>query len=188
MIIMFSVLENKQEQDSMEAFFITWSQKFYRAAYGLMKNNEDAEDMVMVAVSRVMDRYQFYSDIYTKGQESRLGGLVIRMVQRACLNEIKRRAKRGEPAISMDDPDTEALTGGAGASAPGFEDKFVQIEPLRNAMKKLKERDQNLLYAVFILRYTKAEAGTFVGLGVNGVKSRLQVLLKKLKEELMEVD
>lgn len=187
MILFVSMLETEEERETMEAFYLRWLPKFMHAAYVYMHSEEDAHDMVIGALMRLMDKYQHYFE-YAKRNEYMLMGLMLRFIEQECVEELGRRSKQVAGSACYEEYEEAcAEAERAGSFVPGFEDDLVRVLSLRAALNKLPRRDRVLVAAYYILKYPRKEAGEYVGLGPEGVKSRLASILRRLKRELMEV-
>ncbi len=155
------------DRDAFAALYSVCSRKLYSTAMYMLGRKEDAEDIVMDTVTdanrginRLRDPASFEAWIF-----------------QILFNKIKRKRKSylSEPV---------ELSDTVLPSQSGPEETSVLVH---QAMKKLKQEDQDILILSIVNGYQSDEIGRILGMNPNTVRSRQKRSLAKLKEIIGEV-
>ncbi len=161
-------MSDREHPASFEDFVIARRAELLRTAYLLTGSHHDAEDLVQVALLRVVPTWHRIADHPEP--------YVRKVLARESINRWRRRRWREVPTAAVPDG-TES-----GALAPTGEE-----EDLRRALLLLSPRQR----AVVVLRYyedlTERETAARLGIGVGTVKSHAREALGRLRA-LVPVD
>jgi len=160
------------DEGAFTALFDRYKNLVYKTAYLMLGNADDAEDAlqeVFVRVHRSLSTFQPSKGAFTTW--------LYRITVNHCLN---RRRKRRLSVLSLDEVSPLSLT----RHSPSFESRLAEEEAVQQALSRLSEKQR----AVVILRYywdlSYAKMAQILDIPVGTVKSRLNLALRTLRQEL----
>lgn len=156
-------MEEKNIEKIVEKILIENYQKYYSLAYGYVKNEADALDIVQEGAYKAI----------LKCDTIRNPNFVKTWIYRIMLNEIYGSMRKKNPEMSWDMELEEYIQ-------PNFDEQM----DLRNAISKLSGEEQMILD----LRYYKglkiSEVADILNENLNTIKSKLYRAIDKLREDL----
>jgi RNA polymerase sigma-70 factor (ECF subfamily) len=176
------------DMQALEAVMARYSGRVYRLAFGITRNNADAEEIVQdvfLTLFRKIDTFE---------GRSALGTWIYRVTANAAL--IKRRGKRVELEVLLEDYLPRFLEDGHREGDRAFlcadwsqgPDEVAQAVETRAILTQALERLPDTYRAVVLLRdlegLSNEEAAEVLGETVASVKSRLHRARMALREQL----
>lgn len=156
------MVETDDDKELVTKLFETYRQRMYNLAYGILKNDHDAEDAVSNAFMRIINNLHKISD----PESNKTRGYVYTITKNAAINVYNERKKHFH-----DDIDELNI-----ASEQDLEDSIINKydrELVNRAIGRLNENYQNIL----ILRY-------YYDLPLNNIAVSLGITLKAAKNRL----
>jgi len=150
-------------EDALETYLIENQERLYRAAYGYLRNREDALDAVQSAACAALEKRRSLRN------PDALGTWVRRILHNACMDLLRRRGR--------ETPLTEGEQLYAAPPSPpedSLEEELSRLSPEIQAVLRLR------FYEDLPLR----EIAAVTGANLSTVKTRLYTGLKKLRIEL----
>jgi RNA polymerase sigma-70 factor (ECF subfamily) len=173
---------------ALETLMERYASRVYRLAYGITRNEADAEEVVQDVFLTV------FRKIHTFEGRAALGSWIYRVGTNAAL--IKRRGKRAEVEVSLDSQLPTFLPDGHRAGDPAFvmvdwsqtpEADLLTRETreiLHKAIEALPDRHRLVLVLRDVEGLSNEEVAEVVGESVAAVKSRLHRTRMALREKL----
>ena len=165
------------DMEAFEALVRTYEEAAFRAAYLIVRDEAEAQDVAQEAFVRA------YRSLGRFDPEKPFRPWLLRIVTNLALNSIRgarRRddaGKRLERAVdvraSMPSPEAAALAG-------------EQSQRLWQALGEMDEQDQAVLYLRYFLDVSEQEAAVAIGRPAGTVKSRLHRALGRLRSLIEE--
>lgn len=149
------------KEETLTQFLIENQARFYRLAYSVLKNRDEALDAVQTAVCRALERQDSLRDT------GAVRAWFTRILLNAC-NDILRQRGRVVPFPEEGDE-------------PSQEDPEPPDEALAHRVDALPPEVRTVIKLRFYEELTLKEIGQVTGQNVNTVKSRLYAGLKKLR-------
>jgi len=157
-----TILIHKQYRD----IYKEYSADIFRYAFSLLKNREDAEDVMHEVFLKYMDNNQSYK------QECSIKTWLLILTRNKCYNLLSQRKIRQ----SVDADDMEV------AYRSDFDDKIS----LNEALLTLSPEENELLYLKEYGGFSYVEIGEITGLSLSNVKIKLFRTRNLLKKLLLE--
>ncbi len=160
-----------QTEEAFAALFHQYKNLVYKTAYLMLDSADEAEDVLQEVF------FQVYRSLSTfEPSKGAFTTWLYRVTVNHCLS---RRRKRRLLTISL-----EKISPLAPTEHPSSQDRLEDEEAVRQALSRLSEK----LRTVVILRYyselSYAEIAQVLNIPVGTVKSRLDLALKTLRQEL----
>lgn len=153
--------------------------KIYRAAYRILRNQEDAEDSAQRSFQRA----------FTNLSQFRGDSAFATWVTRIAINEalMLLRQRRANPSLSEDESHEESLSFGFRDDRPGPEEILVKNELQATVTQAISHLRENLRAVVFLRELqglTSAETARRLGLSIAAVKARIFHARRHLRRHL----
>ena len=165
------------DMEAFEALVRTYEEAAFRAAYLIVRDEAEAQDVAQEALVRA------YRSLGRFDPEKPFRPWLLRIVTNLALNSIRGARRRDEAGkrleravderASMPSPEAAALAG-------------EQSQRLWQALGELEEQDQKLLYLRYFLDVSEEEAAAAIGRPAGTVKSRLHRALRRLRSLIEE--
>ena len=175
--ILLSMVETDDDKELVSRLFETYRQRMYNLAYGILKNNHDAEDAVSNAFIRIMNNLHKISD----PESSKTRGYVAIVTKNAAIDVYNERKKH-----IHDDIDELNIS-----SDQNMEDIIIDKydrEIVDEAIGRLNENYRN----IHILRYyydlSLNNIALSLGITQKAAKNRLYRAQESLMKELGELN
>ena len=153
------------KEETLTSFLVENQARFYRLAYSVLRNREEALDAVQTAVCRALERRDSLRD------EAALRTWFTRILVNACMDLLRQRRR-----VTLLPP--EALDTGS------YEDPLPEDDALASRVNALPAEVQTVVKLRFYEDMTLREISEVTGWNLNTVKSRLYAGLKKLRVSL----
>lgn len=160
--------DNGDERKTFEELYYHYRNLMMYTALQILNNRSDAEDAVNTAFLRIAENFK---KIDQKICPKTANQFV--MIVRNIAIDIYRKNKRHSSAELTEDIEDNV-----------FED--YETEALREAMRKLKDTDRDILIMTYIHGYSAKDASKMFGCSEDAVYMRLRRARKRLKELLEE--
>ena len=171
--ILLSMVETDDDKELVTRLFETYRQRMYNIAYGILQNNQDAEDAVSNAFIRIMNNLHKISD----PESSKTRGYVAIVTKNAAIDVYNERKKHIHDDIDelniASDQNMEAI----------IIDKYDH-EVVDNAIGRLNENYRNILILRYYYDLPLANIAQALGISENAVKHRLYRAQESLAKEL----
>lgn len=178
MIEFLLLLETDEDRLEFEKMYEQTHLKLLYTAMGILHDQYDAEEVVHDVYAKIAQEYSRYRG---KSLDDMMG-LGIVMTRNACINRMHAKRRHGEVSL-------ESKEFYLGSEPDMLEDVLKQenIEALRSAMKKLKQKERDLLILKYYHDLSYKEIADIMNIREKSVDMRLYRVKMKLRE-LMEKD
>jgi RNA polymerase sigma-70 factor (ECF subfamily) len=129
-----------------------------RFARNLIRQPEDADDIVQIALERALTRCEQWDS------SSRLDSWMFGIIRNAWLDEVRSRQRRG-PQLDIDDMSDTLADGQAAVE--------IEVMSVQNAMAKLPEEQRTAVSLVLIEGLSYKEAAQVMDIPIGTLTSRL---------------
>jgi RNA polymerase sigma-70 factor (ECF subfamily) len=169
------LLESGRYAGAFELVVERFKDKAFRLAYGVMRNETQAEDVTQDVLVKIW-----------KGLPSYHGGAslstwIYTITRNSCLTELKRRDRH--PTLSLQEPEMEAAAGQIPAlqSADGEPGLEMDVESL---LAKLPEKYRQVITLFYLEQKNYEETALMLGVPLGTVKT----LLFRARKELLRIN
>jgi len=159
------------DKDAFAALFHQYENLVYRTAYLMLDCADEAEDVlqeVFLQVHRSLSTFEPSKGAFTTWLH--------RVTVNHCLN---RHRKRRLLTIGLEQVPPLAL-----AEHPSWQDRLEDEEAVRQALSRLSEKLRTVVILRHYLELSYAEIAQTLNIPIGTVKSRIDLALKTLREEL----
>jgi len=150
-------------EDALETYLIENQERLYRAAYGYLRNRDDALDAVQSTACAALEKRRSLRD------PDALAAWVRRILHNACMDLLRRRGREAPL------PEEEAFP----AAPPSTPEDSLEEE-----LSRLPPEIQAVLRLRFYEDLPLKDIAAVTGANLSTVKTRLYTGLKKLRIEL----
>jgi len=168
------------DQQAMEQIVRQYQNQVYNIAYGMLRNSEDAQDIMQEVFLRVWDKIRQFQF------KSRFSTWLYRIVKNLSINEKNRQRRRQTSPMEMDDsqawvpidtmtPEKEALL-------------VEKHELMKVALAQLKKDYRMILVLREMETLSYEELSKVLGCSLGRVKSRLHEARMELRNILKQLD
>ena len=164
------------DEEAFEALFHKYKNLVYKTAYLMLDSTDEAEDAlqdVFLQVHKSLSTFQPSKGAFTTWLH--------RITVNHCLS---RRRKHHLSTISLDRAFPASLIGHLSLSQNRLEDE----EAVQQALSRLSEKMRTVVILRYYLELSYAEIAQILDIPLGTVKSRLNLALKTLREELVTED
>ena len=165
--IYLAELDTQEEKDKFAELYEKYSRKMYNIAIAILKNKADAEDAVDITFHKLASNF---TNISQKSCNEIEGYIVISV--RNISIDIYRKSKN---ELNKTDPLKESI------SVDSFLDKKIEQDNMREAIEKLPDRDQDIIYLCDFQQLSSKEAAGLLNISEGSVRARLHRARKRLK-------
>lgn len=172
------------ERCAAETVFALYKNAMFRAAFGILRDEEEAEDAVMDAVEKICAAPEEFEGLPERNRKL----LVLRTAENAALDRLRKRKRRA--AHEIPHPADEE---GNGAGPPGegevsAEDAYFEAAggfgDLESAVARLTEKERTLVSMKYGEGYTNKEIARSLGMTETAVSTGLERARTRLRKEL----
>ena len=152
------------------------STRFYRVAYRVLKNKDDAEDMVQTAFLKFWQQPQSWDPL----KQTKFTTWFYRVVTNLCLDQLKKK----KPDLMPEDRDIED-------SQPRAEeclDLYRKKKLLGGFLAELPERQRAALNLCFYEGFSNQEAAAMMGVKLKAFQSLLMRAKETLRNKAREME
>ena len=168
------------DQQAMEQIVRQYQNQVYNIAYGMLRNSEDAQDIMQEVFLRVWDKIRQFQF------KSRFSTWLYRIVKNLSINEKNRQRRRQTSPMEMDDSQAwvpiDTMT-------PEKEALLVEKQELMKvALAQLKKDYRTILVLREMETLSYEELSEVLGCSLGRVKSRLHEARMELRNILKQLD
>lgn len=170
---LLSTVETDDDKELVTRLFETYRQRMYNLAYGILKNEHDAEDAVSNAFIRIMNNLHKISD----PESSKTRGYVYIVTKNAAIDVYNERKKHIHDNI--DELDI--------SSGQDLEDSIINKydhEAVSSAIGRLTENYRNILILRYYYDMSLNNIAISLGITQKAAKNRLYRAQESLLKEL----
>ena len=165
--IYLAELDTQEEKDKFAELYEKYSRKMYNIALAILKNNEDAEDAVDITFHRLAHNFTKIS----QKSCNEIEGYIVISVRNISIDIYRKRNNE----LNKNDPLKESI------SVDSFLDKKIEQDSMREAIDKLSDRDQDIIYLCDFQQLSSKEAAVLLNISEGSVRARLHRARKRLK-------
>ena len=177
--IIIASIESPEDRDMMTAFYMDYKGRMYTEARKFMNTQEDVEDMVYEALTRIIDKM----DLFRELRPEQRSAYAITTVRHLSVMQLEKNAFRNHLALSELDTDYCSVFSEPLESAVG---RQLLSDKIRAVWTELPQRYQMLLEQKYILRSTDAEMAEFFGVEQSSIRMYLTRARRKLMQKLKD--
>lgn len=149
------------KEETLTQYLIENQARFYRLAYSVLKNRDEALDAVQAAVCRALERQDSLRNL------GAMKTWFYRILMNVCNDALRRQTRWGGPLPEGEEPSQE--------------DPEPEDDSLARRVEALPPEMGTVIKLRFYEELTLKEISQVTGQNVNTVKSRLYAGLKKLR-------
>ena len=168
--IYLSMLETNEEKNQFEQLYIKYKQDMYAVAYGILKNKEDAEDVVHQSFLKIADNFSKVSQIPCH----ELKAYIVIICRNTAINIYRQNQNRAKHSTELFE--TEIV------DESYFEKQ--NYDELLLAIKQLPQIYKDVIYLYFLQEFSAKETATQLEISSELVRQRALRAKKMLKDIL----
>ncbi|MDD3794751.1 MAG: sigma-70 family RNA polymerase sigma factor [Lachnospiraceae bacterium] len=174
MLCFMSLIDNEDDRAKFERLYHTYKQKLYYVAFYILKDEQEAENMVhdtFIAIIDILNRID-------EEESHKTWNYIVTILKNKCFNFLKankRISYMEEMPENSSQFDTER-------EVIRKETSFLLAEELM----KLEYPDKEILYLTYYNGLRSKEIGEILGLSSDNVRQRIKRSKTRLKKMLME--
>lgn len=175
--MLLSMVETDDDKELVIKLFETYRQRMYNLAYGILKNQHDAEDAVSTAFIRIMKNLHKIADL----ESNKTRGFVYIVTKNVAINIYNDRKKNMH--IDIDDLNIPSET--------ILEDDVIKrydYKQVEKAITRLIDNYQNIIILRFYYDLSIPDIAQTLGISENAAKHRLYRAQENLLNELGELN
>ena len=172
--IYLAELDTQEEKDKFAELYEKYSRKMYNIALAILKNKEDAEDAVDITFHKLANNFTNIS----QKKCNEIEGYIVISVRNISIDIYRRNKNEMKKIVPLKEND----------SVDSFLDKKIERDDMREAIEKLSERYQDIIYLCDFQRLSSKEAAELLNISEESVRARLHRARKKLKTILERRD
>lgn len=163
-------VDNSRKQSDFTRYYTQWYGEFYRFAFYILRNAEDAEDAVSDSIATAYDKYETLRD------PAKFKYWFLRILQNRCREML---SKRSRPTLSLYNEKDEPIDIPC-EPGPDPDDRIV----LARLLGDLGPDDRNLVIMSAVHGYSSQELSEITGLSPVNVRVRLHRIYARLRKAL----
>ena len=163
----------RDDTDRILSLFRRYEQKMYHIAYAILHDSYQAEDAVMEAFVRLLERDYAIGD--PASDETKR--LIIRVIRSAAIDQYRKNARESERQLFAEDP---AALQPAQAVPPDF----TADDGAEALLNELPPRYRDVLRLRFVEEKTTAETAGALHISESAVRKRQERALRMMREKL----
>ena len=173
MIAFLMVIEYEETRIRLEELYIMYRQEMYVIAYSILKDLQEAEDIVQEVILKLKDRIDDIKEVKSKKTRS----FLLTITRNLAIDEYNKRKR----LVQIEE---RIINENQMIFSEGIEDTIIRTENRKELFELLKK--MNPAYADIIsLRYfhemSISEISEYLGISVNNVSVRLNRAVESLK-------
>jgi len=174
-------IENDDDRAFMESLYIEHRQIMYKKAYSMLRNQQDAEDVINTACIALINNLS-----RLRGFDScTLRAYIVSTIRNTAINSINKRNRIN--ARSVPDADVELERATPDNLAP--DSRIIQqaeLEALKQALSSLPEKEMTLLQMKYVAEIPDEEIAKELGIKRASIRSYLTNARRHVREILKE--
>lgn len=167
-----------QEPEALSALYDRYERSVYSLLVGILKNTDDAEDIMQEVFAQVWKKADTYQSIYGSAKN-----WILRIAHNRAINQLRSRSAR-EKKQHVPLEAVETSTAGADLSTLTGVLHDDEVVHLNNALEKLPTEQKSLISLAFLQGLTHSEIAAQTSLPLGTVKTRIRSGLMNLRKQL----
>ena len=172
--IYLAELDMQEDKDKFAELYEKYSRKMYNIALAILKNKEDAEDAVDITFHKLANNFTNIS----QKKCNEIEGYIVISVRNISIDIYRRNKNEMKKIVPLKEND----------SVDSFLDKKIERDDMREAIEKLSNRYQDMIYLCDFQQLSSKEAAELLNISEESVRARLHRARKKLKTILERRD
>ena len=164
---------HRDDQDRIIALFRRYEQKMYHIAYAILHDSYQAEDAVMDAFVRLLERDYVIGDPASDETKS----LIIRVIRSAAIDRYRKNMRESERQLFAEDP-------AAQQPVQAVPPDFAADDGAEALLNELPPRYRDVLRLRFVEEKTTAETAGALHISESAVRKRQERALRMMREKL----
>lgn len=178
-IELLQAIQERADRGALGALYDRYGQRVYALAYGILRNQSDAEDVLQEVFERVWKKsHTFHAEL---GQPK---FWLLRIAHNRSINFLKARALRAAPSIQTDSGGTQDGYSQDEQAEVATGADFDVGEIVHEALAHLPPDQRRLIELAFFKGYSHSEIASSEDLPLGTVKTRIRSGIVKLRSEL----
>ena len=177
--IVISAIESVEDRDLMTQFYLSYKALMFSEARKYMEIEEDVEDVVYEALTRIIDKMDVFRGLLPK-QQIRYALTCVKNIAYVLL-----RRRNTIITVPFNDTDAELFEDASLGVAATVEKKLL-IEYIRNIWRELECDARMLLEQKYVLYWTDEELAANLGIKTQSVRMRLTRTKRELMTQLQK--
>ena len=175
---------SRDERCAAETVFALYKNAMFRAAFGILRDEEEAEDAVMDAVEKICAAPEEFEGLPERNRKL----LVLRTAENAALDRLRKRKRRAAHEIPppADEEGNGAETPGEVSAEDAYFEAAVGFGDLEAAVARLTEKERTLVAMKYGEGYTNKEIARSLGMTETAVSTGLGRARTRLRCELTD--
>lgn len=178
MLFYLSLLETEEQKKNFAEIYEKNRDRMYHAAYGILRQKEDAENAVHDAFLKLADKFRRYEQL----SEREMGGLCITIARNTAINMLQKQKK----SFPVQDNKIEALYCETREKGVFFPEEMAiekeEAELIRRLLKELPAVHHDILVLRYYYGLSIKETARILGISGNAAQVRLHRAKEKLRE------
>lgn len=179
-LFIIAAIENQSDREFMESLYVKNYSIMYKKAISLVKSHHEAEDIVESVFIKLIDDI----GVLRNCKQTALKSYLLSCVRNAAIDRLRRQKKQ----YSFYDVNERLES----LPEDGYADdgliRAEQIHSVACALKKLPDRERELLKMKYFDEMPDADTAELLGISRDSLRSRLNRARKKLAALIMEVE
>lgn len=163
------------DKKAFEKLYTQIYKDLYRYAFYMLKNSQDAEDIVS---DTICDVYRYISSLK---QDESFFSWTIKILSTKC----KMKRKEYINAVEQYDESAENIISNSLTNSHEFASSALTRCDLINVLNCLCDEDKEIIILSAVFCYNSKEIGEIINMNPNTVRSRLNRALEKVKERMI---
>lgn len=175
---LLTAIQERADRTALGELYDRYGRKIYALAYGILRCQQDAEDVVQEVFERVWKKCHTYQSV--------LGDVrfwVLRIAHNRAINRLKSRSLRSSPGIGSLDSTTGGIPDSIEYSIE-TDTNFDITEHVRTALAYLPEDQRRLIELAFFKGLSHSEIAESEHMPLGTVKTRIRNGIVRLRLEL----
>lgn len=173
--------EFKTTGNLITALFERYKTNMQRVAHGILKNADEADDVVQDAMIKIIKNINMIEDIDSR----RCANFVYTIVKNTALDALRKKKKEMEQMVTKDVSDFVNIIGEE-IDFNVFETDYGFSEEMQEYLSKLKEIDKDIICLRYGNDFSDEEISKLLGIEPDAVRKRLSRARKHLTDIIKE--
>ena len=174
MLVLLLTIDNEEDRSKMECIIDLYSEMMHLQATLILKNYEDAEDAVQMAMVNICKHIKNISDLGS----NRTKWYVLEAAKNAAIDIYRKKKRRWEKEVSFDEifPNDEMI--------PQYDGENETVKHIL----ELSTRDRDILMLKYVYGYEYEEVAMILGISTEAAKKAGQRARNRLEKSLEKGD
>lgn len=170
MLVFLAAIDTVEDKSKFEQIYNKYNKIMYWAAYGILHEQQSAEDAVSGSLFKIIDHLDDIKDIESASTKR----FIIRIVENTAIDEYRRQNRRKTVQFREDEVHS------------GYEERFRDGNDIISAINSLPVNYNIVFRMKYSEGYTDAEIANILNISQANVRKRIERGKKKLEEILKE--